>query len=357
MYAKAGWLVGGCALALSLVAGCTLQKKDDADAFREAVPQSESISLSGPDSSSASNSNSNSTSTSTAPPPRAELGIAPPTPTYAKWYGFTRDMRDGVNAVTADVLGGVWLIIQSEPSALEKDAATWGPYTDELAPATYRFRATRIATDEYDYVLEGRPKASNSDTDYIPVLTGHGYGEPSALHGQGSFTISLDNAKALDPYKHPTDSGSVAVDYQLPQDFTEHLGALPRNISATVTPRGEAYYRVDSVANEDHTGTIQVQAHVDIDSSMMTLLEDVTVGSKWNQTGAGRADITIRGGDLPASIPEVDAVECGARISARATTTIVSVLRRPLASRAPASTVACVIRSRDDGGAGTRASQ
>ncbi|HEY4104921.1 MAG TPA: hypothetical protein VGM44_13580, partial [Polyangiaceae bacterium] len=188
-------------LALTLVAGCTLQKKDAADAFRDAVPQSESVSLSGPDSS------SGSSSTASAPPPRGELATTPPTPSYAKWYGFTRDMRDGVNGVTAGVLGSVWVIIQSEPSAVEKDAATWGPYTDELDPATYRFRVTRIATDEYDYVLEGRPKASTSDTDYIPILTGHGYGESSALHGQGSFTINLDNEKTLDPYKHPTDSG------------------------------------------------------------------------------------------------------------------------------------------------------
>ncbi|HEY4105713.1 MAG TPA: hypothetical protein VGM44_17560, partial [Polyangiaceae bacterium] len=72
----------------------------------------------------------------------------------------------------------------------------------------------------------------------------------------------------------------------------------------------EAHYTVNSVANEDHTGTIHVAAHVDIDASMMTQLEDVTVDSKWNQTGAGRADITIKGGDLPSSIPEVDAVEC-----------------------------------------------
>jgi hypothetical protein len=49
---------------------------------------------------------------------------------------------------------------------------------------------------------------------------------------------------------------------------------------------------------------------VDIDDSKQTKLEDVTVESRWNQTGAGRADITIKGGDLPASISEVDAKEC-----------------------------------------------
>ena len=77
--------------------------------------------------------------------------------------------------MTAGVLAGAWLIIQSEPSATSADSATWGPYTDELDPATYRFRITRVATDEYDYVLEGRPKASTSDADYRAVLTGNGF--------------------------------------------------------------------------------------------------------------------------------------------------------------------------------------
>jgi hypothetical protein len=49
---------------------------------------------------------------------------------------------------------------------------------------------------------------------------------------------------------------------------------------------------------------------VDIDDSKMAKLEDVTVNSRWNASGAGRADITISGGDLPASTPEVDAEEC-----------------------------------------------
>lgn len=306
MYAKTGLWLGGCALALNLVAGCTLQKKDDADVFREAVPQSQAVSLSGPDSASSAN---GSTSTASLVPSRHTESTTP-TPAYAKWYGFTRDMRDGVNTVTAGILGAVWIIIESQPTAVEKDAATWGPWTDELDPATYRFRVTRIAQDEYDYVLEGRPKASTADSDFEAVLTGHGYGAPSTQHGEGTFTIDLDVAKKLDPYKHPDDSGTVKVDYHLPQDFTEHLGALPRSITAAVTPQGEAHFTVTSDANEDHTGAIHVKAHEDIDDSKMTKLEDVTVESKWNQTGAGRADITITGGDLPASTPEVDAVEC-----------------------------------------------
>ena len=303
MYAKTRPWFGCCALALTLVSGCVLQKHDGADEFREAVPQKGAIALSGPDSA------SGSSATASAAPSLRTLGTTPAT-SYAKWYGFTREMREGVNKITANVLGGAWLIIQSEPSATTVDSATWGPWTDELSPATYRFTVTRLAPDDYEYVLEGRPKSSTSDAAYQVVLKGEGFGKPSAKHGQGTFKIDLDVAKALDPFDNQDNSGIIVVDHDLPHDFSDNLGALPRTITAAVTPQGEAHYTVKSVANEDHTGVIHVDAHVDIDDSKMTKLEDVVINSRWQASGAGRADIDISGGDIPTGIGMVDAVEC-----------------------------------------------
>jgi len=303
MYAKTRLWFAGCSLALASVSACTLDKKDDgADAFREAVPEQESIALSGPESTSA-------RSTAATGPSRRTLGTRPATP-YAKWYGFTRQMRLSVNQVTADVLGGVWAILHVPPTTIRKDAASWGPYTDELEPVTYRFRITRIALDEYDYALDGRPKASTDDSEFRPVLTGHGYGKPHALHGKGEFRIDLDVAKALDPFSHQNDSGSVQVNYELPRDFLESPNLLPRSITATVDPAGEERYTVESLSLIDHTGSIHVDAHVDIADSQDTQLEDVVIDSRWNQAGAGRADIDLAGGDLPSTTPMVDAVEC-----------------------------------------------
>ena len=303
MYAKTRPWFACCALALTFVSGCTLQKQDGADEFRDAVPQKEAVALSGPDSA------SGSSSTASAAPSLRTLGTTPAT-SYAKWYGFTRTMREGVNKITAGVLGGAWLIIQSEPTTTTVDSATWGPWTDELSPATYRFKVTRVAPDDYEYVLEGRPKKSTSDGDYQVVLKGEGFGKPSEKHGQGTFKIDLDVARALDPFGNEDNSGIVVVDHNLPHDFSDNLGALPRTITATVTPQGGPHYTVKSVANEDHTGVIHVAAHVDIDDSKLTKLEDVVITSRWQATGAGRADINISGGDLPTSIAMVDAVEC-----------------------------------------------
>jgi len=306
MYTKTRfWLASCCLTTLSLgaLSACTLEKKDDAGEFREAVPESQSVALSGPDA-------NGSNSPAAAGPSRRTLGTGASTP-YAKWYGFTREMRDGVNGITGAVLGLVWLVVQTTPSAVSVDSATWGPWDDDqLSPARYRIRVTRVATDEYEYVFEGHSKTSTVDTDYQSVLTGHGYGKPHAKHGQGTFTIDLDVAKTLDPFKHENDSGKVTVTHALPHEFSENLAALPRTISAAVAPAGEAHYTVESRANADHTGTIHVDAHVDIDDSKATQLEDVVIDSRWAASGAGRADIDIAGGDLPTSVPMIDAVEC-----------------------------------------------
>jgi len=303
MYAKTRpWFVG-CAFALAFVSGCVLQKKDDAQAFREAVPQQDAIALAGPDGA------NGSTGAASAAPSRKTLGTTPATH-YAKWYGFTREMREGVNKVTAAVLGSVWLIIQSEPSTTTADSASWGPWTDELSPATYRFTVTRLAQDDYEYVLEGRLKDETSEAAYRVVLKGEGFGKPSPKHGQGTFKIDLDVGRALDPFGNENNSGIIVVDYDLPRDFSERLGALPRTINAAVTPKGEAHYTVKSVANEDHTGVIHVDAHVDTDDSKLTALEDVVIDSRWQASGAGRADIDVAGGDLPVSVAMVDVVEC-----------------------------------------------
>ncbi|MEP7050399.1 MAG: hypothetical protein ABJB12_08610 [Pseudomonadota bacterium] len=303
MYAKNRPWFPCCALALTVASGCVLQKKDGADEFREAVPQKDAVALSGPDNS------SGSSSAASAAPSRRALGTTPAT-SYAKWYGFTREMREGVNKITAGVLGGAWLIIQSEPSKTSVNSASWGPWTDELSPASYRFTVTRLAPDDYEYVLEGRPKSETSDAAYQVVLKGEGFGKPSPKHGQGAFKIDLDVARELDPFDNESNSGIVVIDHDLPHDFSDRLGALPRTITATVTPKGGAHYTVKSVANEDHTGVIHVDAHVDIDDSKLTKLEDVVINSRWQASGAGRADIAISGGDLPASVTMVDAVEC-----------------------------------------------
>jgi hypothetical protein len=289
--------------------GCMLEKQDDGEEYREAVPLREAVVVAGPE-----RDPGRDTSTASVGSSRGTLATEPlAAGPYAKWYGFTRAVRGGVNLVTRAVLGSAWVIVHTEPSSVQDGEAIWGPYTDALEPVTYRFRVTRVADAEYDYALEGRPKTSRSEADYRTVLSGHGYGKRHSEHGEGDFTIDLDAARELDPFAHQNDSGVVHIVHHLPRDIGQDGGALPRSILAEVTPDpavNPESFTVTSNANLDGTGSLQVDAKADVDDSKSTQLEDIAVDSRWRADGAGRADIAIAGGDVPADPGVVSAVEC-----------------------------------------------
>lgn len=287
-----GWLLGAFLLGAS---GCAVQSGDP-DEFRDAIPKGESVTVGGPEGS----------NTAAAPLETARLAEV------AHFYKFTRGLRDGVNAITGVVLGGLWLIVHTEPTTIEADEAIWGPYTDALDPVSWRLRVTRVAEGEYDYALEGRPKASDDDADYQAALSGHGFGRAHSSHGQGGFRIDVDVLRELDPVKHDGESGVVTITHDLPSNITRNPRALPRVITADVTKTGsDERFTVTSTANEDGTGSLSVVAKGNIDDDpLKPALEDVSIDSRWRETGAGRSDIEFSGGDVPADVSPVTAVEC-----------------------------------------------
>src|SRR5688572_11668229 len=138
-----GMLLG--AVLAGAMPGCAMQKKDDADRFREAIPKAEAVVVPGPETRTEGDQNA------------ASLGPGQGTQSHdghwddgpwAKFYGFTREVRDGVNHMSGAVLGLVWLIVHTQPSKVEGDEAIWGPYSDALEPATWRFQIGRASCRE-----------------------------------------------------------------------------------------------------------------------------------------------------------------------------------------------------------------
>jgi len=267
-------------------------------AIRQALPNKEALQIAGPE-------------TASAEPVVTHATAAPQDAPYAEFYVFTRGVRDGVNAVTAGVLGTVWFIVHTRPTSVESGKAIWGPYTDSLEPASWRFSVTRVAENEYEYLLQGRPKDSSSEQDYATVLSGIGYSNKDPKHGDGHFTIDLDTARALDPVKHQKDSGKITVVHDLPPTVTEELAPLPRDIQVTLAPSDSlAHLEIVSIAREDQTGTLIVDGIADVDESKTTALEDVTVVSQWDAAGAGRSDVTLGSGDVPTELDPLTLIEC-----------------------------------------------
>jgi hypothetical protein len=290
-------------LALSLLGGCSLQNTDDVDQFREAVPAADSVAVDGPDT-------VGEGERQAASGARGALAATPTASRPAYWYTFTRDVRDGVNVITAAILVSVSFVVHTEPSSISDNEAVFGPYEgDALDPVAYRLTVTRIGDHHYRYVVEGRRKADTSGR-FLTVLEGDGYDRQSPSHGDGRFLVDLDNSKLLDPSRHANDSGTVTIVHELPHDVGRRVDALPRAITATIDPESGETLVIGSVANLDHTGSLDVAAIVDIDDVKDGVNEDVTIASRWRATGAGRSDITIEGGSLPAEVGEVRATEC-----------------------------------------------
>ena len=114
-------------------AGCTVQK-DEGDRFREAVPESEDVALKVPGAQGGS-----------AQTKGLRIATNGTTSATARYYRFTRDMTSAVDLGTAIILGGVWLIVHSEPTSVDSKHAVWGPgQGNALDPVVWRFTVTEV---------------------------------------------------------------------------------------------------------------------------------------------------------------------------------------------------------------------
>lgn len=274
------------AAAMATAAGCAVQP-DEADRFREAVPQQDEVALRVP----------GGEASSGARPQGLRVLTNGGAAETARYYRFTREITGAVDFGTAAILGAVWAIVHSPPTTIEAKRAVWGPgQANALEPAVWRFTVEEKAEGEYDYVLEGRPKAGG---EFLTALRGHGYGKAHPLHRQGWFEADNDVFRTLDP-ANARDHGTTKVTYD--------LKSLPATIAVALRPgadRGSA----DVVVTHEAAGagSVDITALGDIDDSKATKLEDVRLLSRWSSAGAGRADVLMKGGDLPTT---VKATEC-----------------------------------------------
>jgi hypothetical protein len=284
------------------LSGCLIQEDKNADKFREAIPSASDVKLKEP------------TNGSPTTAPQSAPGLSPLDNTpgaYAKYYKFTRDIFDGVNLGTGYILGAVTLLVMTPPSTLSGGEAIWGPGSEALSPAEWRFRATEIADGEIEYFFEGHPKTSDRTDDWLPILHGKGYSKHHANHRQGWFELNYENANTLDPARlnADNDSGKTTVNYA--------LTSYPITINCKLEPnRPGVLINIVTTAEKSGGGKVDIQGTEDLDASKATKLEDISMHSRWLATGAGRADVTLSGGDLPAGTV-VQASECWSTSFAR----------------------------------------
>ncbi|MES1210633.1 MAG: hypothetical protein ABUS79_32245, partial [Pseudomonadota bacterium] len=226
-------------------------------------------------------------------------------------YVLTRTVVVVVNTATAAVLDLVKDITDFPPTTVQGDTAVWGPGTDPLSANTYRLTVTKVAPHVFTYKLDGKGK-TDPDTAFVTVLSGtHTRALDAAGHvekgfGSGDFTLDFDAADTLP--QHDDNVGKVAFQYSrlsptaavtIDVTFTgvqDHCDPLTCKTSGQIFDAVYAYS-----ATPGSGGDLQyadAKNYVPTSSANETL----SIHSRWLETGAGRTDMQVTGGDLGVTV-------------------------------------------------------
>lgn len=285
--------------ALAAAVGCG--KADDSE-FAGSTPTKETVALELP--STGANSTSAAHASGLSVKGGALLGDV------AKDYVLTATVVGVVNGATAAILNLVRDITDLPPTTVNGDTAIWGPGTDPLSANTYRLTVTRTAPHEFTYALDGRGK-NDPDTAFVTVLSGthtralDAAGNVMKGFGSGDFTLDFDAAATLP--QHDDNVGKVAITYArtsptatvtINVTFTGVLDRCDDNC-ATHGQIFDAAYAYSATPGDG--GDLQYADAKDYVPAT-TAKETLEIHSRWLQTGAGRTDMQMSGGDVASAV-------------------------------------------------------
>jgi hypothetical protein len=297
-------LLAVCLPGLALVPGCGL---GDDNEFRDGVPSSDSVALKVPEGQSRTQ-GSLAAGDGVVEVRGALLGQT------ADLYQTTRNVTVVINGGTLAMLTLVHTIVQFPPTDVGGDTAVWGPHSEPLSPNAWRLTVTRVAPHSFDYVLAAKPKLA-SDSAFIAILSGHHnvvagpHGRAIEGLGNGTFTVDWDAAQTLP--EHDKIVGRADFTYAR-ASFSERasIGVVFTGVKDDLN--GEIYNaNYQYAATPGAGGDFQYAAHRDVLPGPVptgSARELFSIHSRWLETGAGRADVMISGGESPAPAPIVN--EC-----------------------------------------------
>jgi hypothetical protein len=213
----------------------------------------------------------------------------------SQYFVFTANVTDSVNGLAGYVLVLVGTVSALPPTWVDEahTQATWGPYAGALDAVETQMWATHNADDSYDWGFDQRPK--NDDTaEWTPVVVGHV--EPGATHeaSRGDFLVDWTAMAGIDPTQHTT--GSFGVAYDIGTDGVTGTATFDQvQWEAQGVPM-DAMYAYEQVAGG--SGAMDLVLETDMDDTESTAEETLYVRSRWEQTGVGRSDAVLTGGDL-----------------------------------------------------------
>lgn len=212
----------------------------------------------------------------------------------AEFYKLTRGVTVTVNGAGAAVLNLVEKIVEYPPTSVNQNVAVWGPHTDALSPNTFKFTVTKVAENQFEYVLEAKGK-TEADSAFRVILSGSHVSTGDKL-GSGTFLVDWDRAQTLP--EHDKNVGTASYTYSKQVAGAEvSVDALFQKVrdeeTNTLVDVNYKYREVPA-----NGGSFEFR----MNKNWVTGpgIEVLTVKSRWKQSGAGRSDARATGGDLSA---------------------------------------------------------
>jgi hypothetical protein len=230
-------------------------------------------------------------------------------------YQLTRGATVLVNGGTLAVLGLVDAVTKHRPTTLTEDTAVWGPHTEALARNTWKLTVKKTGDNTYSYTVSAKAKEA-ADSAFVDVITGthtaalNEADEPMRGFGKGEFTLDWDKAQTLP--EHDDNVGRMSVKYsRLDDKNAVTVDATFDDVKDgnDATKRVDAKYGYKAVPNQGGEFDFKlIQDWYKPAGSSSTAKENLTIKSRWLETGAGRSDVKLSGGDFQSDSAE--ASEC-----------------------------------------------
>lgn len=208
----------------------------------------------------------------------------------AEWYVATRNVTRTFNGGTAWVLVLVHTIVQFPVTSVNGDTYTWGPWSDALDPAEYKLDVRAVGDGTFEYQLSGRAK-TQPGAQFEVVIDGFADPRPGDLRGNGNFVLDFDAGKRVNPIdSDPEARGQITVNYDLAARHLD-LGIVSTDDAGNPVTADYAY-------NRALDGGGDMVFNIEGDAGGTALKEKITLRSRWQANGLGRADARLAGGDL-----------------------------------------------------------
>ncbi|ATB32411.1 hypothetical protein [Melittangium boletus] len=215
-------------------------------------------------------------------------------------YQLTRGTTAFINGSTLSTLALLNRVTKHTPTTLTDDTAVWGPYTEALARNAWRLTVKKTGENTYSFALAGKNKQA-ADAAFTDVLTGthtpvlDEAGEVMQGFGRGEMVIDSDRLKNL----QEIDSGEGALNVQYARpDSTSPVTVDARFRLGNGDKSREADYHFSAVRGQGGEFDFKMQQDLYKPAGASSLMENITIKSRWTETGAGRSDVKLSGGDL-----------------------------------------------------------